>query len=166
MRSEQIAYILEKLKSGGQSAPLLVSEETVCEVIINIFNLEESSLEDIKDKSLPDFLWYDCADKASKHHGVKMVRDFVEKLYQTPAGDIFIALFQNIDALTDASYNALLKVFEEVPQKLLILVTSQTPEKIIPTLQSRILTLDTEGIHRGQNPFQEAINNFVLGRPE
>lgn len=59
------------------------------------------------------------------------------------------------------AHNALLKVFEDVPQRLLILVTSQTPEKIIPTLQSRIITIDTEGILRGENPFQNEINAFV-----
>lgn len=166
MNREKITHIIEALRSGGQSAPLLVSEETIHEVIKNIFGIEEISLQDLKSKGLTDFLWYDCADKKSENHKVKFVREFVEKLYQTPAGDIFIALFLNIDALTDASHNALLKVFEEVPQKLLILVTSQVPEKIIPTLQSRILTLDTEGIHRGQNPLQGTIDDFVLGHPE
>ena len=79
---------------------------------------------------------------------------------------MFVAVFLNIDALTMNAHNALLRVFEDVPQRLLILVTSQTPEKIIPTLQSRIVTLDTEGIQRGINPFQDAIDDFVTGHPE
>jgi DNA polymerase III gamma/tau subunit len=166
MNKERIAHTIETLKSGGQSAPLLVSEETVCTVIRDIFGIEETSIEDIKDKSLTDFLWYDCADKKSESHKVKFVREFVEKLYQKPVGEIFVVLFLNIEILTPESYNALLNIFEEVPQRLLILVTSQTPEKIIPTLQSRIISLDTEGIHRGENPFQETIDSFVLGRPE
>jgi len=94
-------------------------------------------------KNISDFLWYDCADKTSKNHSVEMVRKFVEKLYKTAAGDIFVALFLNIDILTGNSLNALLKIFEDVPQRLLILVTSQAPEKIIPTLQSRIIRIDT-----------------------
>lgn len=49
---------------------------------------------------------------------------------------------------------------------MLILVTSQTPEKIIPTLQSRIVTLDTDGIQRGENPYQDAVDNFITGHPE
>jgi DNA polymerase III gamma/tau subunit len=59
------------------------------------------------------------------------------------------------------AHNALLKIFEDVPQRLLILVTSQVPEKIIPTLQSRIVTIDTEGILRGANPFQGEIDAFI-----
>ncbi len=132
----------------------------------DIFGLKITSLEEIEGKSISDFLSYDCADKISKHHGVEKIREFVVKLYQTPVGDIFVAVFLNIDALTMNAHNALLKVFEDVPQKLLILVTSQTPEKIIPTLQSRIVTLDTEGIQRGINPFQDAIDDFVTGHPE
>jgi DNA polymerase III delta prime subunit len=139
----------------------LVSEETVCEIAASLFEIEMQSIEDIEGKSIADFLWYDCADTKSKHHGVEKIRKFVEQLYQTPSGDIFVALFLNIDALTMNAHNALLKVFEDVPQKLLILVTSQVPEKIIPTLQSRIVTIDTEGILRGENPFQGEIDAFV-----
>lgn len=132
----------------------------------NIFSLELTSLEEIGEKSIADFLCYDCADRTSKHHGVEKIREFSEKLYRTPAGDISVALFLNIDALTNNAHNALLKVFEDVPQRLLILVTSQTPEKIIPTLQSRIVTLDTDGIQRGVNPYQDSVDSFIAGRPE
>jgi len=138
-----------------------VSEETVCDIMHDIFSVEIVSLEEIEEKSIADFLWYDCSDRASKHHGIDKIRAFTEKLYQTPGGDISVALFLNIDALTMNAHNALLKVFEDVPQRLLILVTSQTPEKIIPTLQSRIVTLDTDGIQRGTNPYQDAVDSFV-----
>ncbi len=166
MLSERITSIIETLRSGGQSAPLLVSEGTACDVINDIFDIEITSLEESQEKSMTDFLWYDCADRASKNHGVEKTRAFTEKLYQTPAWDIFVALFLNLDALTMNAHNALLKVFEDVPQRLLILVTSQTPEKIIPTLQSRIITLGSEGIQRGENPLQGAIDDFIVGRPE
>jgi len=163
---ERIISIIDTLKSWGQSAPLLVSEETLCEVINTLFHLNISSREEIEWKSLPDFLSYDCADTKSKNHGVEKTRAFAERLYQKPAGDISVALFLNIDALNSHGYNALLKIFEDVPQRLLILVTSQAAEKIIPTLQSRIITLDTHGILRGENPFQSALDDFVAGRPE
>lgn len=166
MLSEKILSIIDTLKSGGQSAPILVSEETVCEIVTSLFGIEVQSIEEIGWKSIADFLWYDCADTKPKQNGVEKIRKFVEQLYQKPSGDIFVALFQNIDVLTMNAHNALLKVFEDVPQRLLILVTSQTPEKIIPTLQSRIITIDTEGILRGENPFQNEINAFVAWRPE
>lgn len=166
MLSETIKIIIEKLRSGGQSAPLLVSEETACEIIHDVFWADVSLLTDIEERGVPDCLLYDCADKDTKKHKVEFVRKFVEHLYHKPGWDILVALFLNIDALADHSYNALLKVFEDVPQRLLILITSQTPEKIIPTLQSRIVTLDSDSIQRAINPYQADIDAFVSGRPE
>ncbi len=95
-----------------------------------------------------DFLYYDCGDKISGNHKADKVRMQAEKLYQKPAGDILIALFRNIDRLTDTSANSLLRLFEDVPAQVLILVTSSSPEKIIPTIQSRMLMMSTGIIQR------------------
>lgn len=53
-----------------------------------------------------------------------------------------MAVFLHIDILTEAASNALLRIFEDVPPHVLILVTSDAPGKILPTLQSRIVLLD------------------------
>jgi DNA polymerase III gamma/tau subunit len=162
MLSEKILSIIETLKSGGQSAPILVSEETVCEIVTSLFGIDTHSVRQIKEKSIVDFLWYDCADTKSKNHGVEKIRKFVEQLYQKPSEDICVALFLNLDSLTMNAHNALLKVFEDVPQRLLILVTSQILEKIIPTLQSRMIKIDNDNLIRGENPYQNALDDFIL----
>ncbi len=77
-----------------------------------------------------------------------------------------IALFRSIEILTDTSANALLHLFEDVPPQVLILVTSRSPQKIISTLQSRMLLIDSGATSRGNNPHQEAIDNFIAGKPE
>lgn len=75
-----------------------------------------------------------------------MLKEHVEKLFQKPSGSILVALFRNIEALSASgeqkSENALLHLFEDVPPQLLILVTSQSPGKIISTLQSRMIMMD------------------------
>ncbi len=161
MLSERIAHIIETLKSGGQSAPLLVSEQMVCDIVSELFRVEISTLNDLEEKGIADCVWHDCSDRSSGNHNAKIVRKFVEKLYQKPAEDILVALFLNIDSLAETAYSSLLKVFEDVPNQVLILVTSPSPEKILPTLQSRIITLDTEGINREQNPLETAVKDFV-----
>jgi len=166
MLEEKIHSLIEILKSWWQSAPLLVSEDTACTILQAIFFIECTSLREIEDKGIADFFWYDCAQKSSKNHGVEKIREYTQKLYQTPGWDISVALFLNIDALTHNAHNALLKIFEDVPERLLILVTSQAPEKIIPTLQSRIITINANTIQRWENPLQESIDSFVAGRPE
>ena len=113
-----------------------------------------------------DFLYYDCSDKLSGNHKADNVRAQAEKLYKKPAGDILVALFKNIDVMTDTSANSLLRVFEDVPSQLLILVTSQSPEKIIPTIQSRMIMMSGGIISKGENPLKDQIQAYIDGHPE
>jgi hypothetical protein len=50
----------------------------------DIFFIECTSLREIEDKGIADFFWYDCAQKSSKNHGVEKIREYTQKLYQTP----------------------------------------------------------------------------------
>lgn len=166
MLSNQIISTLDVLKSGGQSAPLLLSEIHICEVFEVVYGEQISSLDDVEERGISDFLYYNCGDKENGHHKAENVREFAQKLYQKPAGDILMVIFRHIDILTDTSANALLRVFEDVPAQVLILMTSASPAKIIPTLLSRTLIIDGETTLRGTNPLQESIDAFVNGKPE
>jgi DNA polymerase III gamma/tau subunit len=99
-------------------------------------------LSDLSEKSVHDFHYYDCGDRKSENHKVKNIREHIEKLYQKPSGEILLAVFRNIEILTDESAHALLRLFEDIPSQVLILVTSQAPQKIIPTLLSRTILID------------------------
>lgn len=166
MLSNQITSIIQSLKTGGQSAPLLLSEWHVCEVFYEIYGTETLSLDDLAERSITDFLYYDCSDKENEYHKADKIREQASRLYQKPAGDILIALFRNIEFLTEVSANALLRLFEDVPTQVLILVTSRSPQKIIPTLQSRMVMIDGGVTERSENPFQSAIDDFLHKKPE
>jgi len=93
-------------------------------------------------------VYYDCGDKKNKHHGAEKVREQAEKLYQKPADTILVVLFRH------------------VPTQLLIIVTSHAPQKIISTLQSRMIMLAPGVVSGGINPHQDAVNAYVAGNPE
>lgn len=131
-----------------------------------IFQGSVDDLDDLESAGINDFYYYDCGNKKAKHHGAEKVREHVEKLYQKPTGDILVALFRRIDLLTETSANALLKLFEDVPNQLLIMVTSSSPQKIIPTLQSRMIIMSPGIIPGATNPHQSAIDAYVQGNPE
>lgn len=166
MLSQQILSVISSLRNGAQSSPMLVSEAQVCDICSDIFEIDVQDTSELSDKWMMDFLYYDCGDKVSENHKAENVRKQAEKLYQKPAGDILIALFQNIDRLTDTSANSLLRLFEDVPSQVLILVTSQSPEKIIPTIQSRMIMMSTGIIQRGENPLDTQIQAYLNGHPE
>lgn len=173
MISQQILQKIEALRSGWQAAPLLVSEAQAAEICGYLFEEEIETLDELETRWITDFIYYDCADRShrwAEHYKVKVLKEHVEKLYQKPSGSILVALFRNIEALSASgeqkSENALLHLFEDVPSQLLILVTSQSPGKIISTLQSRMIMMDPGGVQWGTNPHQEAIDAYVAGDVE
>jgi len=166
MISQQIIEKIDILRSGGQIAPLFVTEGQVCEIYEHIFEEDIGDLDELANKGINDYVYYDCSDKKNKNHGAEKVREQAEKLYQKPAGDILVALFHHIDVLTETSANALLRLFEDIPPQLLILVTSRAPQKIISTLQSRMIMLAPGIVSGGENPHKEAVDAFVAGNPE
>lgn len=166
MLSNQITSLLAVVQSGGQAAPMLLSESHVCELWELLYGREIMYLDDIVGQSVADFLYYDCGNRDAGNHKVKNIREFAEKLYQKPSGDVLLVVFRNIEILTDESAHALLRIFEDIPPQVLILLTSPSPQKIIPTLLSRTLIIDSETSLRGENPMQWAIDDFLTGKPE
>jgi len=173
MISQLILEKIDTLRSGGSIAPLLVTEAETCEVLTLLFHETIDSIDTLESRGITDFLYYDCADRSHKwaeHYRVKILREHVEKLYQKPSGDILVALFHNLEALhaswEQKAENALLHLFEDVPPQLLILATSNAPQKIIPTLRSRMVLLAPGILSGGINPHQDAINAYISGDPE
>lgn len=166
MISQQIIEKIDTLRSGGQAAPLFLTEGQTCEICELIFDQEITNLDELSLRSITDCMYYDCSDKKNKHHGAEKVREQAEKLYQKPAGNLLVGIFRHIDILTETSANALLRLFEDVPAQLLILVTSRSPQKIISTLQSRMIMLAPGTTTGGENPYQNAVDSYVAGDPE
>lgn len=118
-----------------------------------------------------DLLYYDCTDgeKGNENFRVKNLKEFTPKLYEKPAGDILVTIFRHIEELErsnqQASENALLHLFEDVPAHVLILVTSRELQKILPTLLSRMILLTPEQQKKGENPHNNAIESYLNGDP-
>jgi|GEM_PF-977541 len=152
---------------------MLLTEAQACELYTIVFHEEIESLDELETRGISDFLYYDCSDKShkgSENFKVKILKEHIEKLYQKPFGTILVALFRNLEALRASgeqkSENALLRLFEDVPSQLLIIVTSSSPQKIIPTLQSRMIMF-APGVTLGiANPHQSAVDAYVSGNPE
>lgn len=102
MISQQIIEKIDVLRTGGQIAPLFITEGQACEIYNFIFDADIEELDDLTARGVNDFIYYDCADRSSKgseNFRVKTLKEHNEKLYQKPSGDILVALFRNIEAL-------------------------------------------------------------------
>lgn len=67
-----------------------------------------------------------------------------------------VAVILNAEGLNDTAANALLKTFEELPERALLILGADTKDKLIPTLASRCEILYLEG----QEGSRQVIKNF------
>ncbi|MBV8689215.1 MAG: AAA family ATPase [Candidatus Eremiobacteraeota bacterium] len=78
-------------------------------------------------------------------------RDLVHQLsLQSYAGSYRIFIFGDADFASHEAANALLKFFEEPPPSVILLVTSATPGRLLPTIRSRLCEVHFNPLSRGQ----------------
>ena len=166
MLSNQITTHIAQIQSGIPSAPLLLSEAHVCEILSLLFDQEIEDISTLSFGGLTDVYLYDCGDRDNELHKVGPLREFVQKLYQKPQGDILVAIFHHLDILREETSAVLLRLFEDVPKGLCILITSQSPQKLLPTIVSRIIVVDGETALKKENPLRDVVQEYLEGRPE
>lgn len=70
--------------------------------------------------------------------GIKDVREFIPELYISPVSSKYkVVILQSFEKATTEAQNALLKTFEEPPQKVILIAETETTSFILPTILSR-----------------------------
>lgn len=129
-------YIFEAPRGGGKkmtalrlAAALAYKAEPSDEGIAKCRRILEGSSPDVKILSR-------AADK--KSIGVDAAREFVASVYLTPAELNFkMYIFDEADLLTPQAQNALLKVIEEPPQNVYLILLCENSLSLLATVRSR-----------------------------
>ncbi len=77
---------------------------------------------------------------AASQRGIDDVRDIREKAMLQPAGRYKVYILDEAHQLTDAAWNALLKLIEEPPPHLVFVFCTTDLAKVLPTVRSRCQT--------------------------
>ena len=70
------------------------------------------------------------------------IRDLISKIHLTPQGKRRVVLIQNLDRMPTEAQNAFLKTLEEPPENTMFILTSSEPKKVLPTIVSRVRSLE------------------------
>src|SRR5699024_5371483 len=75
---------------------------------------------------------------AASHGGVDDTRELRDKAFYTPAESRYrVFIVDEAHMVTNAGFNALLKIVEEPPEHLIFVFATTEPEKVLPTIRSR-----------------------------
>lgn len=91
----------------------------------------------IQTRAHPDTCWIEPQSK-SRQISIDEIRDLIRQLAQTSfAGGWKAGIILCADRMTDQAANALLKTLEEPPEKTLLILISDEPQSLLPTISSR-----------------------------
>ncbi len=133
---QELLQIINKFKNWEIIAPLLLDDNSICEIINYLNNSSLTNINQIDEEWFSNVFVFKTEDKNFK---IEKTREIIEKASIKPAWDFNIFLIQEIDKFTEQAWNSLLKTFEDIPNRILFLLTTNSKENILETIESRIL---------------------------
>lgn len=123
--------------------PRGVGKTTMARVLARIVNDIE---QDVDGESLNQTLNVIEIDAAS-NNGVDDIRDLRERIRIPPQnGRYKIYIIDEVHMLSKAAFNALLKTLEEPPDHVIFIFATTEPQKVLPTILSRVQRFDFKRI--------------------
>ena len=102
-----------------------------------LLNLIFNSHPQVQTHAHPDVQWLEPQSK-SRQIGIDEIRDLIRQLSQTSfAGGWKAAVILCADRMTDQAANALLKTLEEPSARTLLILVTDEPQALLPTISSR-----------------------------
>ena len=130
----QNAIVHNKVKHGYLlSGPKGTGKTTLARIFANNLNDLECN-----PQASMDIIELDAASNS----GVDNIRNLIESAKTAPfAGAYKVYIIDEVHMLSKSAMNALLKILEEPPQYLVFLLATTNPEKLLPTVLSRLTKL-------------------------
>ena len=131
-----------------------------------LLNLIFDSHPQVQMRTHPDLMWLEPQSK-SRRIGIDDVRDLIQQLSQTAfSGGWKAAVFIGADRMTPEAANAFLKTLEEPPPKTLLILVTDEPQSLLPTITSRCQKIVlNEGDEEISTHWKEPLINILRELP-
>lgn len=145
MTNTPLTGLLEKFESGHSIPPVVLSNEDVTTVINTLKKTHFIDLYEMRKNYIEGVFFFENETGNIK---IERTREIIEQSSKRSSSGYDIFIIERIDTLTLAAANSLLKLFEEVPSNILILLTSDMGrDSMIETLASRVIFISSNTYH-------------------
>ncbi len=140
----QHAYLFTGPRGAGKTSTARILAKCLnCSQAVSLPTIEPcgicDSCRDIAASRSLDVIEIDAAS----HSGVDDTRSLMEGVHMgTMAGNYKVYIIDEVHMLSTAAFNALLKVFEEPPPKVVFILATTESQKVLATIKSRCQTLE------------------------
>jgi DNA polymerase-3 subunit gamma/tau len=99
---------------------------------------------------------------AASNRGIDDIRELKEKIGLAPIkGKYKVYIIDEVHMLTNQAFNALLKTLEEPPSHVIFVLCTTDPDKIIPTVMSRLMRIDFH--HGTEDEVKRSLKKVIDG---
>jgi DNA polymerase III delta prime subunit len=149
MTTTPLSSLLEKFESGHSIPPVVLSNDDVVTVVNTLKKTHFLDLYEMRKEYIESVFFFENETGTIK---IEQTRNIIEQSSKKSGSGYDIFIIERIDTLTLAAANSLLKLFEEVPSNILILLTSDSGrEAMIETLASRVIFISSNTLHTSLN---------------
>lgn len=150
-----LSSLLEKFESGHSIPPVVLSDEDVTMVVNTLKKTHFIDLYEMRKQYIDSVFFFENETGTIK---IERTREIIEQSSKRSSSGYDIFIIERIDTLTLSAANSLLKLFEEVPSNILILLTSDSGrDSMIETLASRVAFISS-------NTYRIALDASILSK--
>ena len=130
--------LIARFIQGESIPPIILDDRGIIETINTIRSTNFTRLDELRNEYVDGVFVFTPEDGESVK--IEQTRDIIEQASMRSSGEYNIFVIESIDTLTLQAANSLLKLFEDIPPRLLFLLSSSsTPEKMLETIASRVI---------------------------
>jgi len=138
---------IEAFERVGRAVPVLLDESGALTLVRTRTDAYVPSLSEARDMSIPDVFVFEPEGSSFR---IAQTRDLSARAFSLSGPDVRAYFFLcQAELLTVDASNSLLKILEDTPVGIFFALVTQYPDRILPTIRSRCVTLSGSSLEGG-----------------